>query len=209
MRKSKSQDYAYHMIKHNIESGKWPDGFHLIEQDIADQLKMSRTPIREVILRLEIEGFVKRVANKGVVVCQHTISAKEFIERTQLLELLCSQYIYQLQIKEYTISQDMLESQLSYITAQEEESKEQYLSLWDTLIGPLENSVMKQIITEIVRKMTFVEFPHASLDFLYEETIKLFNDILIAFSQKNYEKARKLIRVYVNRLNLELIDQQI
>jgi len=56
-----------------IYSGYFPPGFRLVESQLANQLRISRTPMREALLQLESKGLVKILPNKGAVVAVHSI----------------------------------------------------------------------------------------------------------------------------------------
>ena len=51
-------EHAYTHIRDGIFSGKYPPGFHLREEELADVLEVSRTPVRQAIRLLNSEGFV-------------------------------------------------------------------------------------------------------------------------------------------------------
>lgn len=51
---------AYEMIRDQILDGTYPGGMKLIETRLAEEIGVSRTPIREAIRRLEQEGLIKR-----------------------------------------------------------------------------------------------------------------------------------------------------
>ncbi len=61
---------AYTFLREKISCGELPPGSWLKEQEIAAQLGISRTPVREALARLELEGFVKSSPRRGAVVCQ-------------------------------------------------------------------------------------------------------------------------------------------
>ena len=42
-----------------------PDGAHLIEQQLADALNVSRTPIRKALIDLHAKGLVEKIAHRG------------------------------------------------------------------------------------------------------------------------------------------------
>ena len=46
---------------------------HLDERTLAEQLGVSRTPIRECLIRLEQEGFVKTIPNRGAFIVRKSI----------------------------------------------------------------------------------------------------------------------------------------
>jgi len=60
------RDKVHDVLKEAIVRGYLPPGARLIEVEIAKLLRISRTPLREALLRLEAEGFVERVPSGGV-----------------------------------------------------------------------------------------------------------------------------------------------
>ena len=53
-------EVAYHAIRAQIMSGALADGARLVERNLADEMGLSRTPVREAITRLIHEGFAER-----------------------------------------------------------------------------------------------------------------------------------------------------
>lgn len=77
---------AYQRILDLILSGELEPGEHLNERELADMLKMSRTPIRDALLMLEAEGLIVRHGRLGVQIKQMRID--EFLDALQIRELL-------------------------------------------------------------------------------------------------------------------------
>lgn len=80
------RDKVYNYIKQAIVSGVYKSGERIIERELADQLQVSRTPIREALFRLESQGFVKTLPRKGVVVSK--LSPEEVVEIFTILSSL-------------------------------------------------------------------------------------------------------------------------
>lgn len=59
---------AYHTIRLAIRDLILPPGKALLEREISEALQMSRTPIREALVRLEMEGVVRLVPRRGFIV---------------------------------------------------------------------------------------------------------------------------------------------
>jgi len=59
---------VFEILEDDILSGKLEPGDSLIETKLSEELGVSRTPIREAIRQLELEGLVKSIPNKGAVV---------------------------------------------------------------------------------------------------------------------------------------------
>ncbi|HMM30387.1 MAG TPA: GntR family transcriptional regulator [Clostridia bacterium] len=59
---------AYKHIRDDIIEGRYNTGDYLIEVKLAEELDMSRTPIREALKQLELEDLVVSIPNRGVMV---------------------------------------------------------------------------------------------------------------------------------------------
>ncbi len=59
-------DGAYGEIKARILTDRFPLGYQALEQEIAGLLGMSRTPVREALIRLEKEGLVDLIPRRGM-----------------------------------------------------------------------------------------------------------------------------------------------
>jgi DNA-binding GntR family transcriptional regulator len=87
------RDKVYAYLKHAILHGEFKTGERLVERDLAEKLKISRTPIREALLRLESQGFVTTVPRKGVIVSQFSVEqVLEVFSILSALEVLAVQF---------------------------------------------------------------------------------------------------------------------
>ncbi|MEV6774107.1 GntR family transcriptional regulator [Nocardia sp. NPDC051030] len=59
---------AYREVKERILTGALPGGELISENEIAAELGMSRTPVRESFLRLETEGWMRLYPKRGALV---------------------------------------------------------------------------------------------------------------------------------------------
>jgi DNA-binding GntR family transcriptional regulator len=62
------RDTVFCSLKKAILRGHFQPGERLVEHELAQQMDISRTPIREALRKLELEGLVDYVPRKGVVV---------------------------------------------------------------------------------------------------------------------------------------------
>jgi DNA-binding GntR family transcriptional regulator len=79
-------DSAYGQIRRRILDNDWPPGHRALEQEVAEQLGMSRTPVREAMLRLQNEGLVEVVPRHGMRVLP--VSASDMQEIYLILTAL-------------------------------------------------------------------------------------------------------------------------
>ncbi|WP_250674363.1 GntR family transcriptional regulator [Paraclostridium ghonii] len=80
------RDVVYESLRTTIISGKIPVGERIIEKEYADKLKISRTPIREALKRLQSEELVEYIPKYGVVV--KNVSKDDALEVYKIREAL-------------------------------------------------------------------------------------------------------------------------
>lgn len=79
-------DGAYQSMRRRILDNVWAPGYQALEQEIALQLGMSRTPVREALIRLANEGFVEVIPRRGMRVLP--VSANDMKEIYEILSAL-------------------------------------------------------------------------------------------------------------------------
>ena len=72
--RSRLADEVYTQLLDAIIAGHIQQGERLIQETLAEEIDVSRTPVREALLRLEQEGIVELSARRGFVVRQITES---------------------------------------------------------------------------------------------------------------------------------------
>ena len=85
VRKSKSiREQVYDKLKEMIANGEIKSGERIVEVEYAEKFHTSRTPIREAIRMLELEGFVEVNVKGGVTVTNITRKDIEDIYRIRI-----------------------------------------------------------------------------------------------------------------------------
>ena len=83
------RDVVFNTLRKAILRGNLEPGERLREIHLADKLGVSRTPIREAIRKLELEGLVVMIPRKGAVVAEITEkSLRDVLEVRRALEAL-------------------------------------------------------------------------------------------------------------------------
>jgi DNA-binding GntR family transcriptional regulator len=65
-RSERSTDLVYKRLKQRILDNEYAPGTQVLEQDLASDLGLSRTPVREALIRLQQEGLVEVVPRHGM-----------------------------------------------------------------------------------------------------------------------------------------------
>jgi DNA-binding GntR family transcriptional regulator len=86
LKRQRLVDDAVHALRKAILNGQIAGGARLRQLDLADQLGISRTPIREALVRLKAEGLVELLPGGGVQVKR--LDLDEAVELYDLREML-------------------------------------------------------------------------------------------------------------------------
>ena len=68
MKPTSLKQKAYEHLRSKLELGVFKPGMRVSDADLAKELGIGRTPIREAVLQLEIEGFLVQVPRQGTFV---------------------------------------------------------------------------------------------------------------------------------------------
>ena len=83
------RDVVFNTLRQEILTGKLKPGERLMEIHLANKLGVSRTPIREAIRKLELEGLVIMIPRRGAEVAQITLkNLKDVMEVRRALDVL-------------------------------------------------------------------------------------------------------------------------
>ena len=86
------RDVVFNTLRKAILRGELKPGERLMEIQLANKLGVSRTPIREAIRKLELEGLVLMIPRKGAEVAQITEkNMQDVLEVRKALEELSVQ----------------------------------------------------------------------------------------------------------------------
>jgi DNA-binding GntR family transcriptional regulator len=87
-------DQAHEVMRRKILDNQWSPGFQALEQEVALSLGMSRTPVREALIRLQQEGFVAVIPRRGFrVLPVSPTDMKEIYEILTALECMAVELV--------------------------------------------------------------------------------------------------------------------
>lgn len=112
----------FEKIREDVLNDVYKSGEKIIEAKVAEEMGVSRTPVREALKQLELDGLVENIPNRGVIVKGVTrgdiddiyemrvaiegIAAKWSVERMSDETLLHLKEIYEL-MEFYTVKKDI------------------------------------------------------------------------------------------------------
>lgn len=87
-------DLAHEQIRRRILDNVWPPGHRMLEQEVALALGMSRTPVREALVRLQTDGLVEVIPRHGMrVLPVSPADMREIYEILTALECMAAELL--------------------------------------------------------------------------------------------------------------------
>ncbi len=179
----------YEYLKHEIIIGNMLPGSVVDEKEISSKLKVSRTPVREAILRLNEEGFITIVPRKGTFVS--TISFKgikdvyelRILLEPTILEEACGKYD-QAELKAWRDYYQKVLNDIEATPPQKPDANHDIDKLFHMfLASPLNNSLLTKGIAKIMDKTSRIRnlsniMIDKRKDLAYEEHIEVLNYLM-------------------------------
>lgn len=92
--KSTASETVYEVIRQRIMTNRLPGGSHLLEEAVATELEVSRTPVREALSRLESDGLIQSIKRHGYLVTPITIpDINEIYQVLSPLEIVAAELL--------------------------------------------------------------------------------------------------------------------
>lgn len=200
---------AYTQLKDEILSNRMPPGFQAPEPEIALRLGMSRTPVREALIRLEAEGLVELAPRRGARVLP--IRAEDMQEIYEILTALESDAAAALARR--MLDADAL-APLSAATkdmeeALEREDRDAWAEADDrfhrTLLELHGNRRLRSFVQSISDQAHRARIATLRLRDMPKRSTEDHRDILEALLAGNEDGARKACRAHRRRAAVELV----
>lgn len=218
MSKDKSYaELAYDYLKDQIDSNMLLADTHLKEVEIAEQLGMSRTPVRKAMAQLEVEGYIRIEPYKGAVVAKSSLNSRAIVERLQFIELLVMNLFQQMENKAITLDQDILKDfQDRILNALTEEDYTEYFKVeydfYAYLATFYANSYFRQVTLNTIHPLHEIYHKEmlenrTTLEREAHDMREIYPNLIKALIEGDYVAARKQTRIWVNQLILYQINK--
>ncbi|MGG6310168.1 GntR family transcriptional regulator [Paenibacillus macerans] len=192
---------AYKVLKERIVCGSLMPGTMLSENELAEELQMSRTPVRNAITRLETEGFVLSLKNRGILVKE--ISDKETMD---MFETTMAMLAYALDMKNelgIRLNLERLEEFVQkQIAAEEADDYLSYMknsmSFFKAVISSINNQAMLDVMEGYADKLAMAAY----INYLRTPYVKHYSanhlnrSILEALKADDDEEARRIVKSF-------------
>lgn len=191
---------VFHEIRESILSGKYKQQSELKENALAEELGVSRTPVREALRQLELEGLVQIVPNKGArVVGIGLQDVKDIYLMRAQLEGICAQ----LAAKRITASELEAMEEIAYLTDFHVKKKnyEQLFELDNRFHEILYEASGSRMMMHVLKDFHHYVERVRKFSLSDERRSQQFNEehkaILAALSAKDEERAKELAHLHM------------
>lgn len=199
-------DSVYYSLRKNIISLNLKPGEVLSVKDIAEKLNVSRSPVRDALIKLEKEGLVNIIPQKGTIVSK--IDLKRVAEERFLRESLEENTI-KLFVKAFKESD--IQILRHYIEMQKQSIKDNdyisFLEYDDNFHSVFFKSTDKNMCWEIIQSMSG-HYKRIRLMSLWDEEI--LSNVVIQHSKiiekicnKNFEEAVDIVKKHLSKIFIE------
>lgn len=203
---------VFHKIREDILKGKYRQNEAMKELQISKELGVSRTPVREALRQLELEGLVTIIPNKGAVVSG--VSAKDIEDIYAIRSLIeglsakwAAENIGEAQLNE--LEEIVYLSEFHLKKGHIEQLYELDNKFHEMLYEASGSKILRHVLSDFhhyvqrVRKTSLAEPERA------EKSIAEHKAILEALRSKDSEAARGLTNVHVQNTSKNVIDKKI
>jgi DNA-binding GntR family transcriptional regulator len=196
---------AYEALSRLVLTRKLPGGSLVVEGRLAEQLEISRTPIREAILRLAAEGLLIKQGSRSYAV--RRVQAVEFFQALKVRELIEGEAV---ELAIGRVPQPVLQAMRDEVLelGREEVQNEAHWEMDDRLhlLFPeaLNNGVMVRIIRELRRATRLFELTSPSGRVARDVAEHL--AILDAMLEGSARRARAAMVTHLRNVAAEMLD---
>lgn len=195
------RDVVFNTLRQAILRGEMEPGERLMEIQLAQKLGVSRTPIREAIRKLELEGLVIMIPRKGAEVAHITEKdMKDVLEvRSTLEELVVELAIKNVtdeKIEELKCANKVFESAI--VSKDASEYCRSGCKFHDILYSMTNNARLIQIINNLREQMYRYRLEYVKDARTHSIIISEHNDIIKQIRDKNVPVAKTVIHQHIS-----------
>jgi len=191
---------VYESIREAIISGQFPSGTKLTVDMLSEELKVSRTPVKEALVRLEREGLVENIPRRGMFVAR--IDIEDAIEIYELREVLEGFAVRKLceNLDEETLKElkELLEEGEKFIPQGElkkysDVDEKFHKIIWDKS----KNKRLFKFLENIRSQIRLLMASSVNIPGRAEDSLKEHKNILKALEERNPNLAEEYMKIHI------------
>lgn len=190
------RDVVFHTLRQAILRGELKPGERLMEIQLANKLGVSRTPIREAIRKLELEGLVLMIPRRGAEVAEITEkSLRDVLEVRSALEELAVKLACE-KIEDENIlelKEAAKEFEIALKSGDVTVYAEADVKFHDIIYRATDNQRLIQLLNNLREQMYRYRVEYLKREESHEILLKEHNMIIEAIERRNTEAAVEIV----------------
>lgn len=211
------RDVVFNTLRKAIINGQLKPGERLMEVHLANKLGVSRTPIREAVRKLELEGLVVMVPRRGAQVAKITEkSLKDVLEVRRSLdefiaELACERITpeglgklkdaadaFELVTQKIKNEQDGPEQDTAELAKAD-------VAFHNIIMEATGNERLKSVVNNLAEQMYRYRFVYLKDETIHQKLIREHQDIYQAILRHDREAAKEAARIHIDNQEKAII----
>ena len=195
------RDQTYDIIKNMIIMREIEPGKKINEENIAREIQVSRTPIREALCRLENEGIVKIIPRRGAFVSELTeTNVREILLIREVLEGLVVRLAIE-NMDEKTL--EKLRKSLEKVSDLPEKNRDlinytrSEVDFHSILLSASNNQMLKNMMEIVNAHLQIIRLRTVVIPERAQRTVKEHQQILKAIEKRDAVSAEQLMREHI------------
>ena len=204
------RDVVFKTLRQGILTGELKPGERLMEIHLANKLGVSRTPIREAIRKLELEGLVTMIPRRGAEVAQITEkSMKDVLEVRKVLdnlsvELACDRITEEEKEKLQNACRDFEDAvrtgDFSMIAKTD-------VAFHDIIVTATRNIRLSQMVNNLAEQMYRYRFEYIKDSSQHSRLVQEHEEICQGIIQGDKAKALAAIEAHIDNQEIAVLNQ--
>lgn len=203
------RDVVFNTLRQAILRGELKPGERLMEIQLANKLGVSRTPIREALRKLELEGLVHMVPRKGAEVADITEkSLRDVLEVRKALEELSVQLACE-KITEEEIDKLRRAAVRFKETLQDQDVTkiaEADVEFHDIIYMATDNQKLILLLNNLREQMYRYRVEYLKNEEAYDQLIAEHEELIENISKRNKEEATRIMCQHIDNQVATVID---
>lgn len=206
------RDVVFITLREAILKGDIEPGERLMELDLANKLGVSRTPIREAIRKLELEGLVKMAPRKGAEVAEITLEdLRDVLEVRKNLEELAVSLACKRATEEDISMVKKCHTRFieSLTTGNLTKMAEADEAFHDTIYGMTGNKRLIQIINNLREQMYRYRLECIKDVDMRNTLVEEHAQLIDTIQKRDPESAKKIVQIHINNQEKTIVENLI
>lgn len=204
------RDVVFKTLRQAILTGELKPGERLMEIHLANKLGVSRTPIREAIRKLELEGLVIMVPRRGAQVARITEkSMSDVLEVRRALdelavELACRRITEE---EKEQLKNACLQFEKAVTTNNVREIAKADVGFHDIIFSSTGNVRLTQMVNNLAEQMYRYRYEYIKDENQHDMLVKEHRRIFDSIMKNDTEEAKEAIRIHIENQEKAILRQ--